>query len=85
MEPKRPQPAVERAEQAPRPVQDPAEIERALQESGLQLVQTKPGAKVEVATESEFVPARRERRAPPAEIDQPLVQVQTRKEDAPST
>ena len=78
------QPVVrERPPQAP--AQDPAEIERALERSGLQLVQTKPGAQVAPpAEESEFVPARRERRPPPAELNQPLVQVETtRKEDAP--
>jgi hypothetical protein len=69
---------------APAPAQDPVEIERALERSGLQLVQTKPGVQAEPPVESEFVPARRERRPPPAELDQPLVQVETRKEDAPN-
>ena len=75
----------ERAPEPPAPAQDPAEIERALERSGLQLVQTKPGVQVEAPVESEFVPARRERRPPPAELNQPLVQVETRKEDAPSS
>jgi len=75
----------ERAPEPPAPAQDPAEIERALERSGLQLVQTKPGVPVEAPVESEFVPARRERRPPPAELNQPLVQVETRKEDAPSS
>jgi hypothetical protein len=66
----------------PAPAPDSAELERALEASGLQLVQTRPGAKGEPAPESEFVPARRERRPPPAELNQPLVQVETRKEDA---
>lgn len=74
----------ERASEPRKPAQDPAEIERALRDSGLQLVQTKPGAKVEAPAESEFVPARREGRPPPPELNQPLVQVATRKEDAPS-
>ncbi|HEY6864364.1 MAG TPA: Rne/Rng family ribonuclease [Burkholderiales bacterium] len=74
----------ERAPEPPAPAQDPAEIERALERSGLELVQTKPGVQAEVPVESEFVPARRERRPPPAELNQPLVQVETRKEDAPS-
>jgi ribonuclease E len=64
------------------PAQDPAEIERALERSGLQLVQTKPGAPDDAPAESEFVPARRERRPPPAEANQPLVQVETRKDSA---
>jgi len=76
--------APERAAE-PSPRQDPAEIERALEASGLQLVQTKPGVQPEAPVESEFVPARREKRPPPAELNQPLVQVKTRKEDAPTS
>jgi hypothetical protein len=57
-------------------------LERALEASGLQLVQTRPGATVEPPAESEFVPTRRERKPPPADLNQPLVQVETRKEDA---
>jgi hypothetical protein len=58
---------------------DPAEIERALKESGLELVQTRSGTTVGSATESEpkFVPAKRERRPPPPDLDEPLVQVET--------
>src|SRR5256885_833114 len=58
---------------------DPAEIERALKESGLELVQTRSGATVAPAMEPEqkFVPAKRERRPPPANLDEPLVQVET--------
>jgi hypothetical protein len=58
---------------------DPAEIERALKESGLELVQTRSGATVASAIEPEpkFVPAKRERRAPPPDLDEPLVQVET--------
>jgi ribonuclease E len=62
---------------------DPAEIQRALQESGLELVQTRPGNTVEPPSEPEFVPAKRERRPPPADLAQPLEQVETgRKEDS---
>ncbi len=82
-EPEAPPVARERAPQPPAPAQDPAEIERALERSGLQLVQTKPGAQVvPPAEDAEFVPARRERRPPPAELNQPLVQVETRKKDS---
>jgi hypothetical protein len=58
---------------------DPAEIERALKESGLELVQTRSGATVASASEPEqkFVPAKRERRPAPADLDEPLVQVET--------
>jgi len=58
---------------------DPAEIERALKESGLELVQTRSGATADSPMESEpkFVPAKRERRPPPADLDEPLVQVET--------
>src|SRR6266853_1231605 len=60
---------------------DPAEIERALKESGLELVQTRSGAAVGAPMESEkFVPAKRERRPPPADLDEPLVQVETGRE-----
>ncbi len=79
-----PEQPVRRSEPSPKPVPtaDPAELERALKESGLELVQTRPGAMIEPPAETEFVPARRERRAPPPETNQPLVQVETRKEDA---
>jgi len=61
---------------------DPAEIERALKESGLELVQTRSGATVAQAMEPEqnFVPAKRERRPPPPDLDEPLVQVETGRE-----
>jgi len=61
---------------------DPAEIERALRESGLELVQTRSGATVAQTMEPEqkFVPAKRERRPPPADLDEPLVQVETGRE-----
>ena len=61
---------------------DPAEIERALKESGLELIQTRSGATVAQAMEPEqkFVPAKRERRPPPADLDEPLVQVETGRE-----
>src|SRR2546427_51779 len=64
---------------------DPAEIDRALKESGLELVQTRSGATVESAMETEpkFVPAKRDRRPPPPDLDEPLVQVETGRE--PST
>ena len=61
---------------------DPAEIERALKESGLELVQTRSGATVAPPMEPEqkFVPAKRERRPPPPDLDEPLVQVETGRE-----
>lgn len=61
---------------------DPAEIERALKESGLELVQTRSGATLAQAIEpeQEFVPAKRERRPPPPDLDEPLVQVETGRE-----
>src|SRR5713101_4055135 len=56
---------------APREL-DPAEIERALKESGLELVQTRSGATIGSAMEPEpkFVPAKRERRPPPPDLDE---------------
>jgi ribonuclease E len=61
---------------------DPAEIERALKESGLELVQTRSGATAAQTMEPEqaFVPAKRERRPPPPDLDEPLVQVETGRE-----
>jgi ribonuclease E len=57
---------------------DPAEIERALKESGLELVQTRSGATLALTEpEPKFVPAKRERRPPPPDLDEPLVQVET--------
>ncbi|HEY6241363.1 MAG TPA: Rne/Rng family ribonuclease [Burkholderiales bacterium] len=70
----------ERAVVAPAPREpDPAEIERALRESGLELVQTRSGATVVSTIDSEpkFAPAKRDRRPPPPDIDEPLVQVET--------
>ncbi|HEX4798594.1 MAG TPA: Rne/Rng family ribonuclease [Burkholderiales bacterium] len=61
-------------------VPDPAEIERALRESGLEMVQTRQGSKAEPPPEPEFTPAKRERRPPPPDLDEPLVQVETGRE-----
>jgi ribonuclease E len=73
-----PAPVAATVSPAPREA-DPAEIERALKESGLELVQTRSGATAGSATEPEpkFVPAKRERRPPPPDLDEPLVQVET--------
>jgi ribonuclease E len=59
---------------------DPAEIERALKESGLEMVQTRASGPIELPPEAEFVPAKRERRPPPPDINEPLVQVETGRE-----
>ncbi len=70
-------PAVSPAARAP----DPAEIERALRESGLELIQTRSGTTdASVEQETKFVPAKRERRPPPPDLDEPLVQVETGRE-----
>jgi len=63
-------------------VPDPAEIERALKESGLEMVQTRPGVQAEPLPEPEFTPAKRERRPPPPDLDEPLVQVETGRESS---
>ena len=68
------------SEQAAAPalrIPDPAEIERTLKESGLEMIRTRPGLQSESAQEPEFVPAKRERRPPPPDIQEPLVQVET--------
>ncbi|HET7765256.1 MAG TPA: Rne/Rng family ribonuclease [Burkholderiales bacterium] len=56
---------------------DPAEIERALRDSGLEMVQTRTSGPIELPPDAEFVPAKRERRPPPPDINEPLVQVGT--------
>jgi len=56
---------------------DPAEIERALRESGLEMVQTRESGPIELPPDAEFVPAKRARRPPPPDISEPLVQVET--------
>ena len=72
-----PEPAPVRAEPPAAREPDPAEIERALRDSGLEMVQTRSSGPIELPPDAEFVPAKRERRPPPADIDEPLVQVQT--------
>ncbi len=62
-----------------------ADLDRAIRESGLQLVETRGDAKVELPPEPEFVPAKRERRPPPADISAPLVQIETQKKDVPTS
>jgi ribonuclease E len=69
--------------EAPAPREpDPAEIERALHESGLEMVQTRVARPAEPAPESDFIPAKRERRPPPPDINEPLVQVETVRESS---
>ncbi|HET7200435.1 MAG TPA: hypothetical protein VFI80_06445 [Burkholderiales bacterium] len=66
------------APEAPAPREpDPAEIERALRDSGLEMVQTRAATPIELPPDAEFVPAKRERRPPPPDINEPLVQVET--------
>ena len=88
VEAREPRPAQAEA-QAPAPVRheppapsepDPAEIERALRDSGLEMVQTRPAGPIELPPDAEFVPAKRERRPPPPDINEPLVQVETSRE-----
>jgi hypothetical protein len=55
------------------------DLERALEQSGLVLVQTKANAPQPAESEPAFVPARRERRAPPADLNTPMQQVETQK------
>src|SRR5882672_10904257 len=69
------------APEAPAPREpDPAEIERALRDSGLEMVQTRAAGPIELPPDAEFVPAKRERRPPPPDINEPLVQVETARE-----
>jgi len=67
--------------EAPAPREpDPAEIERALRDSGLEMVQTRASGPIELPPDAEFVPAKRERRPPPPDVNEPLVQVETARE-----
>ena len=75
-----PVPSPVKREPPPAREPDPAEIERALHESGLEMVATRSSGSVELPPDAEFVPAKRERRPPPPDIDEPLVQVQTARE-----
>jgi len=82
-EPQRAEPHVPAAQPQPAPTVD---LERALKESGLQLVETRADARVEAATDEQaaFVPAKRQRRPAPREFNEPLVQVETgRREENP--
>ena len=72
-----PAPAPIRHEPPARHEPDPAQIERALRDSGLEMVQTRAAGPIELPPDAEFVPAKRERRPPPPDINEPLVQVQT--------
>lgn len=76
-------PTVKPALEAPAPREpDPAEIERALRDSGLEMVQTRAAGPIELPPDAEFVPAKRERRPPPPDINEPLVQVETTRESS---
>jgi hypothetical protein len=44
------------------------------------MVQTRAAVSVEPSPAAEFVPAKRERRPPPPDINEPLVQVETVRE-----
>lgn len=74
------EPAPVQAPAARRPapvVTSPDDVDRALKESGLQLVQTRSDVKFEMPPEPEFKPAKRERRPPPADLNAPMKQVET--------
>jgi len=67
--------------EAPAPrAPDPAEIERALHDSGLEMVRTRPSGPIELPPDAEFVPAKRERRPAPPDLGEPLIQVETTRE-----
>jgi hypothetical protein len=56
------------------------DLEEALKESGLQLVETRADVKAQPQEETRFVPAKRARRPAPASLSEPMVQVETRSE-----
>jgi ribonuclease E len=74
-------PATPRETFAAPPPPPPVDLDSALRESGLVMIQTKadriaPGVEVEEASAPR---PRRERRPPPADLNTPLVQVETQK------
>ena len=65
---------------APRAAPDPVALKDQLRDSGLVLIETRSDAKVELPPpETDFVPAKRERRPAPASSNEPLVQIETQK------
>ena len=62
------------------PVVEKVDLQQVLQSSGLQLVETR--VKAELDPEPAFVPAKRERRPPPASLNEPLAQVETGKSNS---
>jgi ribonuclease E len=89
VEPPRETPVVPAPARAPEarvsalPPPSPLDVDRALRDSGLVMIETarekvQPGAPVE---EAQPPRARRERRPPPPDLDVPLQQVETRKGD----
>ncbi len=66
------------AQSVSKPSAAPVDLERVLQESGLQMVETRHAAPRELPPEEQVTPVKRQRRAPPAELSQPLMQVETK-------
>jgi len=60
------------------PAMEPEAVKRSLEATGLQLIETR--GKSEVVPEPEFVPAKRTRRPPPSALNEPLMQVETSKQ-----
>lgn len=60
------------------PQSAPININVALKESGLEMVETRHAAPGELQAEPQFTPVKRQRRAPREEINQPLMQVETK-------
>ncbi len=70
-------PPPERAQASAPPPKPIVDLDKALKESGLQLVETRPDVHAEGPQEPSFVPAKRERRPAPPSLSEPLVQVET--------
>jgi ribonuclease E len=72
------------ASRPPPPPAQSVDVDAALRESGLVMIQTKADRVAPQATEEEPLAPRqrRERRPPPADLNTPLMQVETRKQDA---
>ena len=83
-----PQPVTEPARVANARAPEPApaaKLDEALKERGLQMVETRSEARVNLPPEEpQFVPAKRERRPAPASVPEPLVQVETGRSQPPT-
>lgn len=80
-----PEPRYEPSAMPPPPPPPPQDLDTVLRDSGLVMIETDRGKVPEAEPEGEpqALRPRRERRAPPPGVNEPLEQVETRAGDAP--